>query len=145
MKLREALQAVYDTHGRLTPGLVVEVARDGDDAVAQRLREALPWDADEALEHYQLVVAARLIRKVKIVYRPTPRSGLRETRAFASIPAPDGRSYHPIGTIAADPLMSRLLLQEAERAWRELKARYGNLRGFIELVRADIEGEEEAA
>lgn len=139
MTLRQAFQELYDRTGVLTAEVVVEEARNGKDAVAQRLAKALPWDADEALYQYQLVVAAKLIRKQRIVYKPTPRSGLRETRAFVSIPSPSGRGYHPTETVAEDPLMSRLMLQEAERAWHDLKARYGNLRGFVEMVRRDLE------
>ena len=145
MTLREALQAVYDREGMLTPALVVEIARDGKDAVAQRLAEALPWDPDEALEKYQLVVAAKLIRKQRIVYKPTPRSALRPTRQWVSVASPEGRSYKPIREVAADPLASRLLLAEAERAWRELKARYGNIAGFVEMIRRDLDEQDKAA
>lgn len=140
MTLRDAFQAVYERHGELTPRLVVEEARNGTDAAALRLREMLPWDADEALYNYQLVIAAKEIRRLKMVYKPTPRSGLREVRSFVSVPAPSGRAYHPTDKVAADPLLSRLLLQEAERAWRDLKVRYGQLSGFVEMVRRDLDG-----
>lgn len=144
MTLREAFQAVYDRHGELTPRLVVEEARNGKDAAAERIRESLPWDADEALYNYQLVIAAKLIRKMRIVYKPSSRSTtLREVRAFVSVPAEQGRAYHPVESVAADPVMSRLMLQEAERAWRDLKARYGGLAGFVEMVRRDLEDVEE--
>jgi len=145
MTLREALQSLYEAHGELTPALYVEVARDGEGPVAQRLRESLPWDADEALEQWQLHVAAKNIRKMRIVYRPTARSGLRETREFVSVPSPEGRAYHPIQVVAADPLMAKLMLQEAERAWHDLKARYGSLAGFVDMIRRDLDGEQEAA
>lgn len=144
MNLREALQSVYERNGLLTPHIVVEVARDGEDDVAQFLRERLPWDKDEALEQYQLIVAARLIRKVRVTYQPTPRSSLREVRAFVSVPSPSGRAYHPTDVVAQDPLMARLMLQEAERAWRDLKARYGNLSGFVAMIQHDLK-EQQAA
>jgi hypothetical protein len=145
MTLREALKALYEEHGVLTPALVVEVARDGDGAVAECLHESLTWDDGEAAERYRLLEAAKLIRRFKVVYRPTPRSGLREARAFVSVPSPEGPSYHPIERVAEDPLMSRLMLQEAERAWRDLKARYSGLHGFVEMIRRDLDSEDLAA
>jgi hypothetical protein len=143
--LREALQSVYDKHGALTPALVVEEARDGTDAAAELLRGSLTWDKDEALERYQLVEASRLIRKAKIAYRPTENSSLRDMRAFMSIPEPQGRAYHPADVVAQDPFKARLALQEAERAWRDLKKRYGNIAGFFAMVQHDVEGEQEVA
>lgn len=143
MTLREALQAVYDARGELTAEIIVEVASTGDDAVAQRLHDALPWDADEALEKYQLVVANRIIRKYKIRYEPSPGAGLRETRAFVSVqePTTGKRSYHPNEVVRADPFLERLALQDAERRWRELKAAFGALKGFYEMVRNDLDEE----
>jgi hypothetical protein len=139
MTLREALRSLYEEHGGVTPRLYVEVARDGDGPVAQRLRESLPWDADVALEKYQLLIAAKYIRTFQIAYKPTPRSSLRMTREFVSISSPEGRAYHPTEVVAQDPFMTKLALQDAERDWRNLKAKYANLGGFIEMVRRDLE------
>lgn len=141
MKLRDALMALYERDGVITAHSFVQEARDGEGAVAQRLRDALPWDADDALEKYQLVVAQKHIRTFMVVYKPTPKSSLRHTRAFVSVPSPAGRGYHPTSVVAADPLMARLMLQEAERGWRDLKARYGRLSGFVEMIHRDLEDE----
>jgi hypothetical protein len=141
MTLREALTALYERNGSLTAKSFVKEARDGKGPIARRLKEALPWDADQALYEHQLEVASTLIRKFRVHYKPTTRSELRSVRAFVSIPSPEGRSYRPIGEVSEDPMMSRLMLQDAEREWRQLKARFVHLQGFVEMVRRDLEAD----
>lgn len=138
MNLREALEAVHARHGALTPALVVEEARDGKDAVAQFLHARLTWDDEEAGEQWRLWEARSLIRRVTVVYQPTERSSMREIRAFMPVPTATGRSYEPIESIARDPVASAIVLADAERAWQDLKSRYGHLRQFVEMVQAEV-------
>jgi hypothetical protein len=144
MTLREALQAVYDRNGRLTPEIVVEEARNGTDAVAQALHDRLTWDDEEAAEKFRLIEARTLIRTVKITYRSPQVNETRETRFWVSVPTAAGRGYMPIDEVAADPMLRKIALADAERQWRDLWARHRDKAEFIALVLADVESEEAA-
>lgn len=139
MNLREALQIIYERNGALTPVIVYEEAASPVDEAGQYFTDRLPWDDEEAAYQHRLDLCARFIRKAKIVYKPTPKSSLREVRAYWPVATETGRSYEPTESIAADPLLSKLMLQQAEREWRDLKARYGHLKAFVELVQSDLE------
>jgi hypothetical protein len=136
--LREVLQAVYERNGALTPEIVVEEARDGTDAVSQYLHDRLTWDNDDAAERWRLEEAQRLIQRAKVTYKPAEGNDLGSVRAFWAVPRENGRSYEPIEEIAADPVKSKIVLADAERAWRDLMARYGHLEEFLALVQADL-------
>jgi hypothetical protein len=138
MMLRDALLALYERNGALTPEIVVEEASDPQDEVAQYFTDRLTWDEAEAAHRWRLEQAAHLIRKAKVVYQPTPRSNLREARAFWAMREP-GRGYEPIEEIAQDPVSAQIMLQQAEREWRDLKARYSHLSEFVAMVQKDVE------
>lgn len=147
MTLREALQELYNTHGKLTPGLVVDEAREPSDSVTQFLHDRLEWDDEVAGERYRLEQARALIRKVRVEYKPTPRSTIREVRAYVSVPDQDtgGRAYRPTEEVAADPLLSAMLLRELERDWKLLRQRYGDMDQFVTFVRSQLDDNGKAA
>lgn len=139
--LRSLLQAIYDQHGKLTPELVREEARPKDSPLHSRLE----WDDAVAGEAYRLEQAHRLIQSVRVVYRP-PAEGVEErsVRAFHAVRLQGGYSYEPIDRVAADPFLSRLVLADMEREWRELRRRYEHFEEFWELVRRDDNGQQAA-
>lgn len=142
MTLREALESIYDRHGALTPAIVVEEARDPEDEAARFIRTRLTWDDEEAGDRYRLIEAARLIRKCRVVYKSTPGSDLRSIREYVSVQMLDGRprSYQPLEKVAQDPLVAAIMLAEAERAFKDLQSRYGQLAGFVAMVQKTLLG-----
>lgn len=141
MSLRDQLQAIYDEHGKLTPTIVVDRARDGD----HPLHERFEWDNSIAGERWRRHQAHELIQSVKVVYRPaTDKQPERSVRAFHAIRGEEGHNYEPAEKVATDPLLQQILLRDMEREWKQLKARYGQFREFLELVRGDLAAGEAA-
>lgn len=137
--LRDQLKSIYETHGALTPKLVVDEARDAEHPLHARFE----WDDAVAGPKYREVQAAELIRSVRIKYTPKGSDEERDVRFFASIPRPEGSTYVPVEDVADDPFARELLLRQAEREWKAMRRRYAHLDEFLELVRSTL-GEDAA-
>lgn len=139
MTLREALQDVHDRHGYLDPRLVVDEARDPQYEAAQLLQSRLPWDDAEAAEAHRRHVAQELIRSVRVIYREaTDKDPERSVRAFHAVRGPEGHVYEPLDKVTDDPFLTRLVLADMEREWRQMKARYSHFKEFIQMVQRDV-------
>jgi len=136
VSLRDQLQAVLDQNGRLTPTLVVDAARPENHPLHNRFE----WNDKIAGEAYRLEQARRLIRSVRVVYREADENeAARTVRAYHAVRDEQGNAYRPVEEIQESPLLTKLLLQDMEREWRQLKRRYGHFEEFIALVRGDLE------
>lgn len=136
MNLRDHLQTIYDQRGELTPRLVVDEARDESHPLHPRFE----WDDSVAGERYREVQAQQLIRSVRLTTRrsdgKTPDTSIR---AFQSVRREDGYSYVPSEDVAADPMLTQIVLMDMKREWKSLQKRYGHFAEFVEMVRADVE------
>lgn len=140
--LRHELQAIYDEHRKLTPSLVVDLARNP----AHPLHDRFEWNDKVAGEKYRLDQARQLIRTLRVVYKEaTEDEPARSTRAFHSIYADNGRTYRPVEEVVQDPMARELLLREMARDWKSMKRRYGHMVEFIALVQAEAESPEAQA
>lgn len=139
--LRRLLQDIYDRHGKLTPELVREEARPVDSPLHDRFE----WDDTAAAEAHRLEQAHRLIRSVRVVYRSAEHDEDRSVRAFHAVRGPQGHVYEPLERVTNDPFLSRLVLNDMERQWRELRRRYEHFEEFWAMVRGDADGRNEAA
>lgn len=134
MSLRGHLDAIRAEHGRLDPGLVVDAARPED----HPLHDRFEWDDSIAGEAYRRVQAHRLIQAVRIV-DIRPADGPRSLRAYVAVQQASGPpDYRPLEEVAQDPFAAKLVLQDAEREWKQLRRRYGHLLEFMEMVRSDV-------
>lgn len=138
--LREILQEIYDRRGKLTPEIVRDEARPDDSP----LHHALTWDDAVAGEEYRLIQAHRLIQRVRITYRSSPKARERDVRAFQAVRTGQGYVYEPTEKVAQDPFLAHLVLADMEREWRALKRRYEDFREFWTMVRRDVGGSEAA-
>lgn len=130
--LRDCLLDIYDRHQELTPDLVVDEARDPDHPLHHRFE----WDDAVAAEGFRREQARSLIQSVKVSFVP-PSGEPSEIRTFHAVRKNEGRVYRPIDEIVQDPIATRVLLQEMERDWKRLKARYGHLVEFQKMVAAE--------
>jgi hypothetical protein len=133
MSLRDELQAIYDTYGRLTPSIVLAQARTED----HPLHDRFEWDDAVAGEAWRLSQAHELIRSVRISYRKPGKSN-ESVRAFHAVPREDGWAYEPAEKVADDPFLRELVLRDMERQWKQLQERYQHFSEFVEMVRRDI-------
>lgn len=136
MSLRDELEEVRRQHGRLTPEVVVDVARPK----THPLHDRFEWNNTVAGEAWRRQQAHDLIRSVRVTYRqPTEHSSGDSVRAYHAIPSDDGWHYEPAEDVAADPILSAIVLAEMEREWKALHRRYGHFAEFAALVVASIQ------
>jgi hypothetical protein len=132
LDLRSELQRIYETYGKLTPRLVVEEWADP----ASPFHHKLEWDDEAAAEGFRLVQASQIIRSVKITFtKQTGSTG--KVRAFHAVRTEAGNTYKPTEEIAQSEFLSKMLMQNMEREWRDLKARYERFAEFWLMVNDD--------
>lgn len=133
--LRELLQSIYDEHGKLTPGLVLDTARDPEHPLHNRFE----WDDAAAAEQWRTEQARHMIQSVHVVRSSSEE--LHQVREWQAVRQADGFAYHPAEKVAQDPVMSRIVLQDMEREWRQLRRRYQQYSEFAAMVRRDLDDE----
>lgn len=137
MNLRDELTKVYKQNGQLTPKILVEAARP-----ASHPLHAIVYDVSPKLaaERYYLERAHEVIQSVRITYRDPKNSKRYDVRAFHAVPSGEDRAfaYVPNEEVVSDPVLKALVLREMERDWRNLHARYGAFKEFLELVTGDL-------
>lgn len=133
--LRGELLAVRNQHGKLTPQLVVDTARDPEHPLHSRFE----WDDTVAGDAWRRQQAHELIRKLKLVYREADESRPEKSvRAFVAIPSENGHVFDPVEEVVEDPFRRQLHLNTMEREWKALYARYQEFEEFLALVRRDV-------
>lgn len=132
--LREQLQHIHDAHGKLTPRIVLEEARDPESPLHGRFE----WDDTVAAEKYRLEQAHELITMVRVVYRDA-KDKPQSVRAFHAVPSTAGGfEYVSADEVARDAVVTAIVLRDMEREWRQLKLRYAHFKEFVEMVRSDL-------
>lgn len=131
--LRDQLEAIRAANGALTPQILLEEARPKSHPLHNRFE----WDNRIAAEGYRLEQAHRLIQSVRVTFT-TDRP--KNTRYYGAIKGETlEHVYEPVDEIALDPFKRQILLQQAEREWKSMQARYGDLEEFVEMVRSSLE------
>lgn len=131
--LRDELLKVRDKHGVLTPDTLLKEAKRKN----HPLHDRFEWDDETAAHKYRIEQAHELIQKVKMEY--VDGKG-RETsiRSFHAVRTDSGFVYEPAEEIAADPVLTKLVLLDMQREWQSLQARYGHFQEFVDMVQADL-------
>lgn len=133
--LRGELLSVRAQHGKLTPQLVVDTARDPEHPLHSRFE----WDDAVAGEAWRRQQAHDLIRKAKVVYREADDAEPgKSVRAFVAVRAEEGHVFDPVEEVAEDPFRRKLALADMEREWKALYRRYEEFREFLDMVRRDV-------
>lgn len=135
--LRDELQSIYTARGELTPKIVVDEATNANHPLHHRFE----WDNRIAGQKYREVQAAELIREVKIVYS-APSGEERSVRAFTSVRLGQdspSQAYKPTDEVMEDEFLRTLVLAECQREIKTLNAKYGHLKEYSALLRAEAE------
>lgn len=134
MNLQAELEAIYKRKGFLTAEVVVEAATPP----THPLHIEFIWDDKIAGHAYRLDQARALIRRCKVIYRPVDSEEEKALRQYHSVRVETGTMYRSLDDIKASPLLTRLVIIEAERRWRALYAQFAHLEEFLEMVKRDI-------
>lgn len=124
--------------GELTPGLVVDAARNPTHPLHNRFE----WDDSEAAEAWRRQQARVLIASVQVIVQRTTPRGVRDVsvRRYASAVVHERRQYVPVSEIKASPELSAQVLDEIRCAIGALKrkyADYGNV--FAQALQAELD------
>jgi hypothetical protein len=131
----ELLEVRERNGGKLTPQLVVDVARDP----AHPLHSRFEWNDAVGAEAWRREQAHRLIQKAKVVYREASEAEPElSIRAFIAIPSENGHVFDPVEEVAVDPLRQKMALANMEREWKTLYRRYQEFGEFLAMVRRDV-------
>lgn len=133
--LRDILNEIRSEYGRLTPAIVLEVARQEDHPLHSYA--AFKWNDDEAAaDAYRLSVARDLIRTVRVTYKQTSGE-MSSVRAYHAIRTADEDEYEyeAVEDILADPMKRRIVVRDMERQIAELVSRYEHFQEFWDLIR----------
>lgn len=135
MNLRDQLTRIYQERGILTPSVVVEDARPADSPLHNRFE----WDDSVAAELHRRSQAKELIRSVKVVYKPADETEDKKVvREWQPIRSERGYEYKPVGEVAEDPMLRKIVMADMEREWKALHRRYCHFVEFLEMVKADV-------
>lgn len=80
MTVSDAIREIVETHGHVTPQLVVEAAKPKDSP----LHDKFEWNNSTAAEKFRLVQAAALIRRIKVTIEAQPQRTIN-VRAFVNV------------------------------------------------------------
>jgi hypothetical protein len=133
---REALVALVERDGSITPASVLDEARDE----ASPLHTHFEWDDSEAAEQYRLVQARGLIRRYKVTVEVKPDTFVK-VRQFSSVPAADpdeGTDYVLTSEALKDDAQRDFIFQQCMKEIASLRAKYGALVDFDAALRESI-------
>lgn len=136
MSAREALVALVERDGSITPASVLDEARDE----ASPLHTHFEWDDSEAAEQYRLVQARGLIRRYKVTVEVKPDTFVK-VRQFSSVPAADpdeGTDYVLTSEALKDDVQRDFIFKQCIREIATLRAKYGALVDFDAALRESI-------
>lgn len=133
-EVRDALTNIYETHGELTPELVVTEASSHD----HPLHDRFDWNDTTAGQKYREVQAAKLIRSVRVEFRAADGEPMQTRQFVAPRLASEPHRYMPVGVAMADDFTRQLVLRQFERDVSDLKRRYGHLVEYAAIMRKHI-------
>lgn len=113
MNLRDWTLRLYEEHGALTPEIVKEAARPEDSPAHAFVFNVPPGEAAEA---WYLERAHKLIRTVKVEYRPAPESPPRRVRVWHSVTGDEqARVFESLDVLMARPDKFAEAMKAAQR------------------------------
>ena len=129
--LASEIKAIRDKHGKLTPKLVLDTARNPD----HPLHSQFEWKDGIAAEKYRVLQARELIASVRLTFVDAAGES-RSSRRYYAIRAADAGEfdYDDVEEVMADRFRRKLLLNEMQRRIDELVQQYGVLEEFWNTI-----------
>ena len=129
------MQTIRDDHGKLTPQIVVDVARSKTHPLHRRFE----WNNGIAAEGFRREQARKMFRDLDVTYKKSG-GAKRTVRAFHAVRYDTSTEYvyEPIEEIIKDDLMTQIVRRDMVRDWKQLKTRYSYFEEFVAMVKADV-------
>lgn len=131
MNLLQELTKVYETHGQLTPTLLVTLAADPNHPLHHRFE----WDDTTAAAQWRLEQGAQLIRSVRITYTKDGDEP-KDLRAFIATRGETAATgtYVPTADAVSDDFTRAMILRDMRRDWAVFERRYRHMAEFADLI-----------
>jgi hypothetical protein len=135
-KVGSELETLYEEHGKLTPVLIVDDARNPD----RETHQLIEWDETEAATKYRLEQARYIMRNI-IVVRTEPATATEDEkiirfRAFENVDVEEGRYFMPMQTALQRDDTRSYMLQQAMRALSSFRRKYGMIQELSTVIDA---------
>lgn len=135
-KVGTELEAIYEEHGKLTPPLIVDDARNNE----RETHKLLEWDDTAAAESYRQEQARHVMRNI-IIVRTEPATEKEEPkiikiRAFENVDIEDGRYFMPIQVAIQREDTRNYMLQQALKALASFRQKYGAIKELSAVIDA---------
>lgn len=124
------MRKIRETHGLLTPSLVVEAAKDPESP----LHRYFEWDDTAAANKYRLAQARQLIGRVRIDMGSSEKPEM--VRVFASVVEDNQRSYKSVTEIRSSAELTQQVLEQASADIRSFQKRYERFDGLFKVTEA---------
>lgn len=142
-KVGTELEAIYEEHGKLTPPLIVEDARNPE----RETHQLIEWDDTTAAHNYRNEQARHIMRNIIIVRSESAPEQAEEKiikfRAFENVDVEEGRYFMPMQVAITRDDARNYMLQQAMRALMSFRQKYGMISELASVLDAidDLEKE----
>lgn len=135
-KVGSELETIYEEHGKLTPALIVEDARNPE----RETHQLIEWDDTTAATSYRLEQARYVMRNIIIVRREktteTAEARIIKFRAFENVEVEEGRYFIPMQVAIGRDDTREYMLQQAVKALQSFRQKYGMIKELSAVIDA---------
>lgn len=124
------LESLESIHGRLTPELIVEDARDPN----APYHTDFDWDDQSAAHKYRKDTARRLVRA--LVVKPAETPGAEPVRAFVAVKTEGAYRYRPTIEALSERDTRKIILEQAFRELQSFRRKYTGLAELAAVIEA---------
>lgn len=128
----KALSHIHKKHGKITPDLIVEYAKDRKSPI----HSCFEWDDTKAAYQHRKQQARVFMCNVQII--KYHKNGIRDTRAFVSVVTDGDRSYQPTADVLSSDELRRQVIDGAKnniKYWASELQKYKELAAIVQKMR----------
>lgn len=136
-KVGSELEAIYEEHGKLTPPLIVEDARND----VRETHKLIEWNEAAAAEKYRNEQARYIVRNIIVVKtdaQPTLQEPSRviKFRAFENVEVESDRYFMPMQVAIGREDTRNYMLKQAKMALQSFRQKYGMIEELANVIDA---------
>ncbi len=133
-RVANELDAIYEEHGKVTPPLIVEDARNTE----RETHKLIEWDETAAAGKYRLEQARFIMRNIVIVRKEQAEKPeqAKVFRVFENVVINNDRCYIPTQVAIAQEDTREYLLKKALQSLASFREKYSMLQELSEVMKA---------